>query len=36
MIEFLKAWLGKNVGKTFKYAYEALITKFGQDQVKIS
>ena len=29
MIEFLKTWFGKNVGKTFKYAYEALVKKFG-------
>ena len=29
MIEFLKTWFGKNVGLTFKYAYEALVKKFG-------
>lgn len=36
MIEFLKTWLCKNVGKTFKFAYEALVKKFGEDKVKIS
>ena len=38
MIEFLKDWfrIDKNVGRTFKYAYEDLIKMFGKDKVKIS
>ena len=35
MIEFLKTWFDKNIGKTFKYAYEALVKKFGENKVKV-
>ena len=38
MINFLKEWFkkGDNGGKTFKYAYNALVEKFGLDKVKVS
>ena len=37
-INFLKEWFNEecNVGKTFKYAYAALIDKFGLQRVNIS
>ncbi len=37
-INFLKEWFNEepNVGKTFKYAYAALIDKFGLHRVKVS
>ena len=38
MIKFLKDWFMSkgNIGRSFKYAYEALINEFGLEQVSVS
>ena len=38
MIEFLVTWFKKNdnVGKSFKYGYDALIQQFGKDKIKVT
>ena len=36
MIEFLQNWFNKNIGKKFKYAYNALKDQFPKDSIKVS